>query len=123
MARQSPSQKQARLIKVTQAWQRLRADRSYGGMTLAQFKRRIQPSHDLRAEIAALQKQLREAIRSRDMADRHSLRLLQRVVFDVLGDPDEGPDGELYGEMGYVRASARRARRRRSRVERERRNR
>ena len=92
-------------------------------MTLAQFRRSTQPSHDLRAEIAALQKQLRETIRSRDMADRHSLRLLQRVVFSVLGDPDEGYDSELYGAMGYVRTSARRARRRRSRVERERRSR
>jgi hypothetical protein len=85
-------------------------------MTLAQFKRSIQPSYDLRAEIAGLQKRLRDAIESRNMADRHSLRLLRRVGFGVVADPDEGPDGELYGAMGYVRTSARRARRRRSRA-------
>jgi hypothetical protein len=111
MARQSPAQKLARLITVTQAWQRLRANRSYAGMTLAEFKRGVQPSHDWRVEIAALQKQLREAIECRELADRDSLRLLRRVAAGVLSDPDEGPDSELYGAMGYVRESTRRARR------------
>ena len=32
---------------------------------------------------------------------------MQLVVNGVVGDPTEGPDGDLYEAMGYVRASQR----------------
>ncbi len=113
MARLSPADKFSRLVTVTGAWQRLRPNRSFSGLTLAQFKQAIQPSLDTRAEIADLQKRLRIAIKGRDHADRYSLEIRERVVFAVMGDPAEGSDGELYAAMGYVRMSARGKRRRR----------
>ena len=113
MARLSPADKLVRLVMTRDAWQRLRPNRSFAGLTFKQFERAIQPSLDTRAEIADLQKRLRIAITRRDQADFHSFRIRERVVFAVMGDPDETSNGELYVAMGYVAWSARGKRRRR----------
>ncbi len=112
MARQSPSDKLARLITVTRAWERICPGRAFHGHTLAQFRKVIEPSHETRAEIADLQKRLRIAITRRDVADERSMRIVRGVVFGVMGDPEHGENEELYAAMGYVRKSARRKRHR-----------
>ena len=112
MARQSPSDKIKRMNDVTAAWQQLARGRVFYGLTFAQFRKVIQPSHDTRAQIEDLQKRLRIAIRSRDVADAESLRCVHGVVEGVKGDPEHGQNGALYSAMGYVRRGARRKRRR-----------
>jgi hypothetical protein len=37
------------------------------------------------------------------------MRLAQLVTNGVLGDPEAGPDSDLYEAMGYVRTSARKS--------------
>src|SRR5262249_46387365 len=69
MARRSPADKLAQLLRVANAWQRLRPRRTFGGLTVAQFRQAIQPSLDARAEIADLQRRLLTAIAARDDAD------------------------------------------------------
>ena len=78
-------------------------------MTLAQFKAAVKPSYDTRERIATLEDQLSSEKTARDNADDESLRLAQVVVNGVVGDPAEGPDGDLYEAMGYVRRSDRRS--------------
>ena len=112
MARKSPADKQAAMRKVTGAWESFAPRTVFYGYTLARFKAALQPSHDTRAEIEALQTRLRVAIRSRDAADAKSMRLVKNVVFGVVGDPDHTEDGALYSAMKYVRKSARLKRRR-----------
>src|SRR3712207_7965476 len=99
-------QPQATLSKlnlVTNAWETLAPDKSFGGMTLAQFKTALRPSYDTRDEARVLESQLQAKLIEREHADDESLRLVQLVVNGVIGDPAEGPDSDLYEAMGYVR--------------------
>jgi hypothetical protein len=114
MARKSPAEKIAELGKATRAWEAHAPHDKFYALSLAEFRNVIRPSFETREQIADLNRQLGEAILRRNMADRKSMRILRGVAYAVMGDPDHGPDGMLYGAMGYVRASARRKRRRTS---------
>jgi hypothetical protein len=103
----NPKQIEDKLTEVAHAWETLRPTKSFGGMTLEQFKTAIQPSLDARAEIKTLDKKMIEQIDLRDKADVVSMAAQAKVVKGVVGDPDEGDDGELYEAMGYVRKSER----------------
>jgi hypothetical protein len=107
MARKTPAGYLAAFKRILSAWERLRPDMSFGGMTLEQFKAEVQPSFDKRAAIADTRVLLRGLVRGRDAADRRSWKLSRRVVHSVLGTPGEGEDGSLYGAMGYVPWSVR----------------
>lgn len=76
-------------------------------MTLAQFKTKVQPSFDARAQITTLQEQVTSAQDKRDDADKTTVSAMQLVVNAVKGDPNYGDDSDLYDAMGYVRKSAR----------------
>jgi hypothetical protein len=91
------------------AWQTLRPAKSFSGLTLEQFKAKLQPSLDARTQIASLEQQLQAAINARADADRTSLATISLVVNAVRGDPEEGEDSALYEAMGYVRKSERRS--------------
>lgn len=108
MARESPADKAARIHRITEAWEAFAATRSFDGITLARFKAAVEPSHAARAEIEALQTQMRHAITRRNAADRKSLRLAKHIVNAVMGDKKHGDNSELYAAMGFVPRSARR---------------
>jgi hypothetical protein len=113
MARRSPAAKFDRIQKVLRAWEYFAPDSVFYGYTLGQFKAAVRPSIATREEIRDLQRCLRTAIHSRNIADKEAMRLLDDVVNAVKGDPKHGEDGALFAAMGYVRKSARRKRRRR----------
>ena len=96
-----------RLEQIVSAWQTLAPAKSFGGMTLAQFKTAIQPSVDARSNITTFEAQLLAAQNARDEADKVSLDKVQLVINGVIGDPDHGPDSDLYEAMGYIRKSER----------------
>lgn len=105
----SPKRNLEKLNRIVNAWEMLAPDKSYGGMTLAQFKTRVQPSFDARAQIMTLETQLGAAMASRDDADDESLSAAQMVVNGVKADPTEGPNSDLYGAMGYTRDNERKS--------------
>lgn len=96
-----------KINRVIGAWETLAPDKSFGGMTLAQLKAGVKPSLDTREELRVLENQMQSKQIERDGADEASLRLLQRVVNGVIGDPEEGPDSDLYAGFGYTRTSER----------------
>jgi hypothetical protein len=96
-----------KLNNVIKGWDTLAPDKSFGGMTLAQFKAAVKPSFDARDEIARLENQLQSKQIERDTVDVESLRLTRLVVNGVVGDPEEGPDSDLYDSFGYTRTSER----------------
>ena len=98
-----------KLDRFVSAWQTLRPSKSFGGMTLEQFKAAIQPSLDARQHIESLEAELIAAQDVRDDADKVSQGKVQLVVNGVIGDPTEGPDGDLYEALGYVRKSERKS--------------
>lgn len=105
----SPKRNLERLNKIINAWQTFASNKSFGGMTNAQFKTLVQPSFDARIQVETLEAQLSAAQAARDDADKESLRLSELVVNGVVGDPTEGPNNDLYEGMGYVRDSERRS--------------
>jgi hypothetical protein len=96
-----------RLEAFLHAWANLRSGKSFGGLTLEQGTALLQPSRDVRVEIAEAELRLRSANARLVTVDRASLKVLQRVVNAVKADPEEGDDGELYVAMGFVRSSER----------------
>jgi hypothetical protein len=84
------------------AWQTLAPNKSFGGMTLAQFQAAVQPSFDARDNIDTLEDKLKQEQANRDAADEVSLVKAQQVVNGVLADPTEGPDSALYEGFGYT---------------------
>lgn len=103
----SPTQNKSKIELVATAWETLRPNKSFGGLSLAQFKDAIKPSFDARASIAALEAQLSAEQNKRDDADQASFALINRVVNGVKADPEEGDNGDLYEAMGYTRRSER----------------
>ena len=109
MPTQSPKKVAARLQKVIDGWTTVRPAKSFGGMTLEQFKAKVQPSLDTRSQLVTLKSQTTDSRVQRQQSDSASLETAQLVVNAVKGDPEEGEDGSLYAAMGYIPKSQRRS--------------
>jgi uncharacterized membrane protein len=96
-----------KIMRVITAWETLATDKTFGGMTLAQFKAGVKTSLDTREELRVLESQMQSKQIERDNADLESTRLVQLVVNGVIGDPTEGPESDLYAAFGYTRPSER----------------
>jgi hypothetical protein len=95
--------------KMLTAWEEIAPSKSFGGMTLDQFKTAAAPAQTARQRIFELETQMTQAINDRDAADAAFTAKAQLVVNGVLADPTEGPDSSLYEAMGYTRKSERRS--------------
>lgn len=102
-----PKETEDKLNEVIKAWFELRKEKSFGKMTLEEFKAKVKDSFDRRDDIKKLDIAMATAINRRNDADEISLGLVQLVVNGVKGDADEGEDGDLIEAMGYVRKSER----------------
>lgn len=105
----NPKQSETKITKTLDAWKTLRPEKSFAGMTFAQFEALAKPSLDSRAKITALETQLLAAQNQRDDADEAVLASIALIVNAVKGDPAEGDDGELYEALGYKRKSERKS--------------
>jgi hypothetical protein len=109
MAIRTPKGTEQKMERMLNAWQELAPDKSFGGMTLAQFQAAAAPSQQARERIDDLEDQLRQALADRDTADDAFLVKAQQAVAGVLADPTEGPDSALYEAFGYTRKSERKS--------------
>lgn len=96
-----------KLGRVLNSWRTLTPEKTYGGMTPAQFETAIAPSMQARTELEELDDKITEALARRDAADIVSLAKMQLVVAGVIADPTEGPDSALYKAFGYTPKSER----------------
>jgi hypothetical protein len=103
----NPKGNEEKIRRFTEALERLAPAKSFGGMTLEQFKTAVGPSLTIRDEIDVTDTRLQSLYAARDQADDLSLAKLQLVVNGVLADPDFGPDSALYEALGYTRKSDR----------------
>ena len=103
----SPKDIEEKLLKIINAWRTLAPEKSFGGMTVAQFEAACAPSTASRSLINELQNKLTEAIADRDAADENAMAKVQLVVAGVLADPTEGDDSPLYTAFGYTPRSQR----------------
>jgi hypothetical protein len=105
----SPKSIEEKIARMINAWESLAPDKTFGGMSLAQFRAAVKPAEDARARIADLEAQRTQAIADRDAANAVCLSKAQLVIAGVLGDPTEGPDSALYQAFGYTRKSERKS--------------
>ena len=98
-----------RITKVDRAWENMRPNKQFSGLSLENFRERVKPSLDIRAQMAQLESQLRALAAQLAKADEVSEATVSSVINGVRGDLQEGDDGELYEAMGYTRKSARRS--------------
>jgi len=103
----NPKQNKKRINDLIKAWSRFAPGKSFGGMTLAEFKDRVKPSLDSRDVLDQLESDLQTEQTNRDTADVASLFAAALVVNSVKGDPEHGEDSPLYEAIGYIRKSAR----------------
>jgi hypothetical protein len=89
------------------AWTLLRPNKSFAGFTLESFTQTVAPSLDLRKRVAESNANTRQLIARRDDANVLSKKALHRLVSGVQADAEEGPDSDLYAEMGYMRHAVR----------------
>src|SRR2546423_4567747 len=92
----SPKSNETKMERILSAWRTLAPDKSFGGMTLAQFETACAPSRNSRKRIAELEDQLTQEITNREQADEVTVGKIKQVVAGVLADPTEGPDSALY---------------------------
>lgn len=102
-----PKDIEERIERFLTSWRTLAPEKSFGGMTLAQFEAACGPSLASRARIDELQAKLREAISDRDAADDATAVKMQLVVNGILADPEEGDDSAIYKALGYTPRSER----------------
>jgi hypothetical protein len=93
--------------KMITAWQEHAPAATFAGMTLAQYQTKVQPSVDVRTQIAATRRKLKDLQADRQTADTVTNPVNLLVVDAVKGDVNFGEDSDLYEGMGYVRKSAR----------------
>ena len=96
-----------KIERIIKGWETLASDKSFGGMTLQQFKTAMQPFFKVRDEIRTLEEQRNAKLAERDSIDIECMKKAHLVVNGVLADPTEGPDSGLYESFGYVRKSER----------------
>ena len=107
----NPQDNSDRINDVLAAWtkavedKKMPADKKFRGMTLADFKAKVQPSLTARASLDKLDLDRTALIDQRDDADVVSLAAVQDVLKGVAGDEAYGDDCELYEQMGRKRTS------------------
>jgi hypothetical protein len=83
MAKKNPKRTVNKLQKLIDAWTTLRPTKSFGGMTLEQFKTQVQPSLTARDQLVTLRNQTTDNRTLRQQSDDTSLELAQLVVNSV----------------------------------------
>lgn len=104
-----PKDTAQKIARMLNAWETLAPDKSFGGMTLAQFRGAAAPAQAARERIDDLEDQLKQAIADREEADDAFLAKAQLVVAGVLADPTEGHESALYQAFGYTKKSDRKS--------------
>jgi hypothetical protein len=112
-----PKDIEEKLERFLNAWRTLAPEKTFGGMTLAQFEGVTSPSKQARVELEELEDRKTQAIAKRDAADIVSAAKMQLVVNGVRADPTEGADSALYAALGYTPDSSRKTGLTRKRIE------
>jgi hypothetical protein len=105
----SPKDNQSKIETVRNAWKTLAPDKTFGGMTFAQFETATAPSFTTRQQLEDLDDQRTQLLTARGDADEVSLAKVSLVVNGVRADPNFGDDSGLIEAMGYTRTSERKS--------------
>ena len=105
----APKKSEEKMTQVLNGWKTIAADKSFGGMTLAQFQTQVNKSLAPRQRLVELSDETIEQLTLRDTEDLVTLGKVELIVAGVIADPEFGSDSALYEAMGYVRKSERKS--------------
>ena len=100
---ESPKLTEEFLNDVVSAWEELAPSAQFAGLSLAQFKAKVQPSFDTRTELETLETQIKATRQSRRNADAVSNEDALNVVNGVRSTPGYGENSALYKAMDTSR--------------------
>jgi len=106
---QSPKVNEEKMLRIQNAWKTLAPDKSFGGMTLAEFITQVNKSLAPRQRLIELEDEILQEQATRDEEDEATMNKIELIVAGVIADPTEGSDSALYEAMGYVRKSERKS--------------
>lgn len=95
----------AKLEETESAWETIAPNDKFYGLTLAEFKAKVQLSRDARTTVANIENQRTAAINKRKNVDKTNLALEKNVARAIGGDPNHGQDSDLWEATGRVRES------------------
>lgn len=105
----SPKEIEEKYNRFLNAWTTLAPDKTFGGITLAEFTAQVGKSNSPRQKLIGLNDERTAAETERDTEDKNSLKMCERVKNGVIADPDFGDDSALYEAFGFVRKSERKS--------------
>jgi hypothetical protein len=105
MPKNSPKSTEEKIERMINAWRTLAPDKSFGGMTLAQFEALAAPAFAARRRLDEIEHEREQTLAARERADDAINEAAKRVVDGVRADPTEGTDSALYAGFGYTRES------------------
>ena len=106
---ESPNITEKFLNDIINAWTELAPTAQFAGLTLTEFKAKVQPSLDTRTEVSTLETQLTAVRQSRKNADIISNDDAFNIVNGVRSAPGFGENSALYKAMGYIPKNDRRS--------------
>jgi hypothetical protein len=105
----NPGKVEADTNAILKAWGQFAPAATFGGMTLAQYTTKVQPSLDARGEISTRETEIKSWADKRDDADVATTVANAAVIKGIVGDVSYGDNSDLYEACGYVRKSERRS--------------
>lgn len=108
MAR-SPKERIEDMETVLEAWSELAPNKTFGGLTVAEYESQVGKSRSDRREVSDAEINLTNKQNQRDATDKDGLEMRKLVVQGIIGDKDYGPNSTLYERCGYVREEDRKS--------------
>ena len=105
----NPKTIEERYKRILTAWRTLAPDKTFGGMTLAQYEEQCAKSDAPRERLEELEDEMKQEQTNRSTVDSVTMKKSDGVVKSVLADPDYGDDSALYEAFGYIRKSDRKS--------------
>lgn len=90
---------------ILKAWDKFAPTATFGGMTLAQYTTKVQPSLDARDEISTREQEIASWTDKREDADVVTDATNALVIKGIVGDVAYGDNSDLYEACGYIRKS------------------
>jgi len=92
---------QKRLNATIEALRQFAPNETFASMTVDQLMEKTRPSTEARKAIESANRARSGGIAERKMADIETRKLLKRVRYAVLANPNHGPNSPLYRALGY----------------------
>lgn len=101
----NPGQVEKDTNAILKAWDKFAPTATFGGMTLAQYTAKVQPSLDARGQISDHETEIMSWTDKRDDADVVTEATNALAIKGIVGDVNYGDNSDLYEACGYVRKS------------------